>query len=60
MDIPEDINSKLLMRFLIKIYLLLFLLLSFGLNAQNYKERQKNSKHKNYLLKRNSADKRLN
>ena len=29
------------MRFLIKIYLLLFLLLSFGLNAQNYKERQK-------------------
>lgn len=29
------------MRFLIKIYLLLFLLSSFGLNAQNYKERQK-------------------
>ena len=35
-----DINSKLLMRFLIKIYFLLILLFSFGLNAQNYQKRQ--------------------
>ncbi len=36
-----DINLKLLMRLLNKIYLLLFISLSLGLKAQNYQERQK-------------------